>query len=439
MGRALLTDLYELNMAASYLKRGMTAPATFSLFIRELPPSWGFFVACGLERCLEWLEGLRFEDEDLSYLAETQGYDDDTIAAFRDLRFTGEVRAVPEGRIVFPNEPLLELTAPLPEAQLAETYLLNQITYQTTIASKAARCRLAGPERDLVDFAFRRVHGVEAATAVARATAIAGFSATSNVEAARLLGLRAAGTMAHSYIEAFDSEKEAFRAFAEDFPDRVTLLVDTYDTLLGVEKAIAVAEDLRSRGHPLVAIRLDSGDLGELARASRRALDHAGLTDVRIFASGAVDERVIADAADAPIDAFGVGSRVGVAIDAPTLDSVYKLVDYDGRPVAKLSTGKATLPGRKQVWRTPDGDVVGLLDEAAPPGGEPLLAEVMRDGRTTVAGGWHAARDRFTTELEALPASLRTLDATPPRVRRSAALEELTEEVRADIRRRELR
>ena len=440
MGRALLTDLYELNMAASYLRRGMTQPATFSLFVRDLPPGWGFLVACGLNRCLEFLESFRFEDQDLAHLSETEGYPDETLEAFRDLRFEGEVRAVPEGRLVFPDEPILEVTAPLPQAQLAETYVLNQITYQTAVCSKAARCRIAAPERDLIDFSFRRVHGAEAAMAVARATAIAGFVATSNVEAARVLGLPAAGTMAHSYIEAFGSELEAFRAFAEDFPNRVILLVDTYDTARGVEKAIEVARELSVRGTRLLGIRLDSGNMAELAPAARRSLDEAGLLDVRILVSGSLDEHAIAGLSDAPIDSFGVGTRVGVAADSPYLDSVYKLVEFDGRPVAKLSTGKATLPGPKQVWRRSGmgGDVIGLLDEDGPPGAEPLLTTVMSTGKRIVDEGIEAPRERFAEELRALPTPLRSLQPGPYTVERSAALEKLAEDVRSSIREREL-
>src|ERR687895_2523858 len=388
MSRALLLDLYELNMAASYLKRGMTSPATFSLFVRNLPTRWGFLVACGLERCLEYLDSFRFEDEDLEYLRRSVGYDGDTVGAFRDLRFTGDVRAVPEGRVVFAHEPLLEVPAPLPEAQLVETYLLNQVSYQTAVASKAARCRLAAPEARMVDFSLRRVHGGEASIGVARATAVAGFAATSNVEAARVLGLRATGTMAHSYVDSFPTEAEAFRAFAEDFPDRVVLLVDTYDTERGIEKAIAVAREMETRGGRLAGIRLDSGDLAALAKEARRALDDAGLTDVEILASGGLDEDALAalDGAGAPIDAFGVGTKIGVAEDAPGLDTVYKLVAYDGEPVAKLSTAKATLPGPKQVWRrrVMAGDLIGLADEDGPPGGEPLLVPALRDGRRMV-------------------------------------------------------
>ena len=441
MGRALLTDLYELNMAASYLRRGMTAPATFSLFVRNLPDRWGFLVACGLEHCLDFLESFRFTDEDLDYLGATQHYPDETLDAFRDLTFTGTVWAVPEGRVVFPDEPLLEVTAPLPEAQLIETYLLNQVTYQTAIASKAARCRIAAPDKNMVDFAFRRVHGVEASFAVARATAIAGFTATSNVEAARILGLRATGTMAHSYIEAFETEAEAFRAYAKDYPERVVLLVDTYDTLRGVEKAIEVAAELRTKGGTLAAIRLDSGDMGALARDARALLDEAGLKEVEIFASGGLDEHAIASLADSPIDSFGVGTKVGVAADSPYLDSVYKLVEYDGHRVAKLSAKKATLPGPKQVWRKRDmsGDVIGLREESGPQGAEALLETVMTGGHREVRDGIGEARDRFSSELTALPDALRSLDPSPYDVRRTAALEELSDRVHQEIVDRELR
>jgi len=441
MGKALLTDLYELNMAASYLRRDMTGPATFSLFVRNLPERWGFLVACGLQGCLEFLESLRFTDEDLEYLRESQEFPEETIDAFRDLRFTGEVWAIPEGRLLFPDEPLLEVTAPLPEAQLVETYLLNQVTYQTAIASKAARCRIAAPDKAMVDFAFRRVHGVEASIAVARATAIVGFTSTSNVEAARILGLRPTGTMAHSYIEAFETEAEAFRAYAKDYPDRVVLLVDTYDTLKGVDKAIQVARELQAKGRALSAIRLDSGDLGALARTARTMLDEAGLEEVQIFASGGLDEYVIASLADSPIDAFGVGTKVGVAADSPYLDSVYKLVEYDGHRVAKLSVKKATLPGPKQVWRSTGmkGDVIGLREEAGPEGAEPLLERVMSGGQRLTGDEIPEARDRFAAELEALPRELRSIEPTTYPVEHTAALDELSRRVRQEIIDRELR
>ncbi|HEX9376749.1 MAG TPA: nicotinate phosphoribosyltransferase [Actinomycetota bacterium] len=432
MGLGLLTDLYELNMAASYLRRDMVAPATFSLFVRGLPPERGFAVVAGLEDCLDYLESLRFDDTDLAYLREL-GFRPDDVERFAALRFTGEVWAVPEGRMMFSGEPVLEVTAPIAEAQLAETYLLNQVTLHATLASKAARCRIAAGDRDVVDFAFRRTHGVGAAMALARATAMCGFSATSNVEAARRYGLRAAGTMAHSYIEAFPTERDAFVAFAEDFPGRVTFLVDTYDTARGVDAAIGVIRDLRLEGE--LAVRLDSGDLDALSREARRRLDGAGLTRVRIFASGGLDdieiERLVTGGA--PIDAFGVGTRLGVSADAPYLDTVYKLVEVDGRPVAKLSTGKATWPGRKQVFRgpRPGDDVIGLRDEPAPEGARPLLERVMATGwRTGPPGTLEAARGRFEEDLSTLPEGARRLDRPDaPVPEPSAALRDLSRRV----------
>jgi nicotinate phosphoribosyltransferase len=438
MGLALHTDLYELNMAASYLRRGMEREATFSLFVRSLPPTRGFLVAAGLEASLDFLEGFRFDEEDLGYLRDGLAFPDDALEAFRELRFTGEVWAVPEGRIVFADEPILEVTAPIAIAQIVETYLLNVVTFQTTIASKAARCRLAARDRQIVDFAFRRTQGADAAMAVARATAMVGFAATSNVEAARRFGLRASGTMAHSYVESFPSEAEAFRAFAEDFPDRTTFLVDTYDTANGVRTAIQVIRDLALRDN--LAVRLDSGDLDALSRQARAILDEAGLQHVRILASGGLDEmdvdRLVQ--AGAPIDAFGVGTRVGVSADAPYLDSVYKLVEFDGRPVLKLSEDKATEPGRKQVFRGPEGDVVGLRDEPAPADAEPMLVPVMRQGRRT---GPHrdleVARRLFEADLVRLPEETRRLnDPRQPRSGLSEPLQRLTEATRVDALRR---
>lgn len=434
---ALLTDLYELNMAASYLRRGMVQDATFSLFIRRMPPDRGFLVAAGLEPCLEFLESFRFDKDELEHLA-TLGYDDETLEAFGGLRFTGEVWAVPEGRVVYADEPLLEVTAPIAIAQLIETYLLNVITFQTTIASKAARCVLAARGKDLVDFSFRRTQGVDAAMAVARTTAMVGFVATSNVEAGRRYGLPVAGTMAHSFIEAFPTEKDAFTAFAQDHPTRTTFLVDTYDTANGVRTAIGVIRELGLADR--LGIRLDSGDLDALSREARRILDEAGLPHVRIFASGGLDEldvdRLVR--AGAPIDAFGIGTKMGTSADAPYLDSVYKLVEFDGRPVLKLSAAKATLPGRKQVFREPEGDLIGLRDEPAPEGSEPLLVPVMRQGRRTHPPGTiEDARRLFRSDLEALPERAKhLLHPQAPRARISAALRALTGEVREQTLRR---
>jgi nicotinate phosphoribosyltransferase len=435
---ALLTDLYELNMAASYLRRGMHQEATFSLFVRALPPNRGFLVAAGLEPCLAFLEDFGFPEQDLDHLEQHLGFPRDVVDGFAALRFQGDVWAVPEGRIVHANEPLLEITAPIAVAQLVEPYLLNQITFHTTIASKAARCVIAAQGRDVVDFALRRTQGLEAAVTVARVSSIVGFSATSNVEAARRFGLRVAGTMAHSYVESFPTEADAFRTFARDFPERTTFLVDTYDTLNGVRTAIEVIRELDLHGE--LGIRLDSGDLLELSRASRAILDEAGLSSVRIFASGGLDELEIDRlvTASAPIDAFGVGTRMGVSADAPTLDSAYKLVEYDGRPMLKLSSQKASAPGRKQVFRADGGDVIGLRDEPLPAGHEPLLVPVMAGG---IRSGPHrtldTARALFRRDLERLPDATKTIEE-PQRIeaRTSDALHDLTERARADALRR---
>jgi nicotinate phosphoribosyltransferase len=424
-------------MAASYLRRGMTDRATFSLFVRDLPADRGFLVAAGLEACLEWLEGLRFGEDDLAYLARL-GFDDQALGALADLRFTGDVWAVPEGHVVFALEPLLEVTAPIAEAQVVETLLLNQITMHTALASKAARCVIAAAGRvDLVEFGFRRAQGVDAAATTARSAALVGFVATSNVEAARRFGLRPTGTMAHSFVEAFPTEGEAFRAYAEDHPRGVTFLVDTYDTLDGVANAMEVIDEL-GLGHD-AAVRIDSGDLDGAARATRAALDGAGLTDVRIFVSGGLDEHDVARlvSAGAPIDAVGLGTRLAVSADAPYLDTAYKLVAYGERPVMKLSPGKASLPGAKQVFRGHGcADVIGLRTEPPTPGTVPLLHQVMRAGtRTEPPTTLDAARARFHADLAALPDDVRRL-ARPaaPVPALTTALRQLATTVEADAR-----
>lgn len=437
----LRTDLYELRMAASYLRRGLVEPATFSLFARRLPARRGFLVAAGLADALTFLESFAFDDDDLAYLRDVGGFDEQTLTALAGIRFTGDVRAVPEGRVVFADEPLLEITAPLAEAQLVETGVLNLITFQTTVASKAARCRLAAGDAQLIDFAFRRTHGIEAGAGVARASAIAGFAATSHVEAARRYGLKPSGTMAHSYVEAFPDERAAFRAFATDFPTNPIFLVDTYDTPAGVRAAVDVVAELGLTG-PL-GVRLDSGDLAALAKQTRAILDDAGLPRAQIVASGSLDEDVIAAlvAAGAPIDGYGVGTRMGVSYDAPSLDSAYKLVAVGDRPVLKLSPGKATLPGPKQVFRDPtgaSGDVVGLRDEPPPGDREPLLVPVMRGGRrldpADPAGEVRAARARFDADLAWLPEAARRLaDPTPLTAAVSPALAALHDRVAARV------
>lgn len=444
----LCTDLYEVRMAISYRLRRMVGPATFSLFVRRLPAQRGFLVAAGLGTCLDALQDFRFTVEELDYLGEL-GVPDGGLAALRGLRFTGDMWAVPEGRVVFAGEPLLEVTAPIAEAQLVETLLLNVVTFQTAVASKAARCRLAAGPADLIDFAFRRCQGVDAAMAVARASAIAGFDATSNVEAARRYGLRASGTMAHSYIEAFGDERAAFAAFAHDFPTNPVFLVDTYDTLAGVANAVRVARDLGLTDR--FGIRLDSGDLGELAVRTRRLLDGEGLPSARIVASGSLDEHAIAALAGrgAPIDAYGVGTKMGVSADAPYLDTAYKLVAYGDRLVMKLSTGKASLPGPKQVYRAgrPGDDLIAFRDEPAPAGMTPLLTPVMRAGHRIDAPAdqhgraddLHAARRRCAEDLAGLPAVARRLDAPEaPAPHPTQMLQLLADQLGDDLRRSEL-
>lgn len=414
----LQTDLYEIRMAASYLRRGMVAPAVFSLFARKLPPSRGFLVAAGLARCLDMLEEFRFSEPDLEYLKENIRLPDADLAVLRRLEFTGDVWAVPEGRVVFAGEPLLEVTAPLPQAQLVETLLLNQMTFASAVASKAARCRIAAGTADLVDFAARRTPGLEGALTVARSTAIAGFAGTSYVAGARRLGVPAVGTMAHSYVEAFADEWAAFAAFAQDFPEEPVFLVDTYDDATGISRAISVVRELGLPGER-VGVRLDSGDLAALSGMARRMLDDAGLHRARIVVSGGLDEYAIARlrSAHVPIDVYGVGTKVGVSADAPSLDTAYKLVEYAGRPVMKLSQAKVDPPGAKQVQRATASapDVLALRSEAIPGGREAVLEPVMLAGRRVrPADTVVDARRRFERDLLWLPGSARAIEHPQP-------------------------
>ncbi|MDN0199135.1 nicotinate phosphoribosyltransferase [Streptomyces sp. S.PNR 29] len=436
MSDATTTDLYEVTMVLSCLREGMTGPATFSLFVRDLPPERGFLVAAGLESALDYLSRLRVGPEDVDAFASALHRPPRDLQPLLGLEFTGDVRAVPEGRIVLAGEPLLEVTAPLPQAQLAETYLLNQLNHQTAIASKAARCVLAAAGHPVVDFSLRRTHGPQAGFQAARLGAMVGFAGTSNVAAATALGIPAVGTMAHSYVEAFPTEEDAFRAFARAHPGPVTLLVDTYDTEEGVRVAARVLRDL-DRG-PGSAVRLDSGDLGHLAARARSLLDEAGLPDVRITASGGLDEYAVDDLvrSGAPIDTYAVGTRVGVSADAPYLDSAYKMVEYDGRPVMKLSSAKVTAPGPKQVFRrTCYTDVIRLADERPPDDGKPMLETVMRGGRRTSSGPTlDECRARFAADLSALPPAARRIrDPVAPRATASEHLGALAARVRRRI------
>ncbi|MFF7444060.1 nicotinate phosphoribosyltransferase [Streptomyces sp. NPDC008122] len=436
MSKVTTTDLYEVTMALSYVREGMRSPATFSLFVRDLPPGRGFLVAAGLEPSLDHLSGFTVGPADVRDFAEVLHRREQDLQPLVGLRFDGEVRAVPEGAIVLAGEPLLEVTAPLPQAQLVETYLLSLVCHQTAVASKAARCVLAAAGHPVIDFSLRRSHGPQAGLASARLGALVGFAGTSNVAAAVRYGIPASGTMAHSYVQAFPSELDAFRAFARAHPGPVTLLVDTYDTERGTRTAARVLNDLGAPGG--CAIRLDSGDLGVLARRARALLDEAGLPQVRIIASGGLDEYAV-DAlvrSGAPIDVYAVGTKVGVAADAPYLDAAYKLVAYDGRPVMKLSSRKVTAPAAKQVFRRPGLlDVVGLRDEPVPAGAEPLLRTVMRDGRRIgPRPSLSSSRARFEADLEQVPGAARRIDEPrAPVASVSPRLAALTDEVRRRI------
>jgi nicotinate phosphoribosyltransferase len=419
MNAALLTDLYQLTMAQAYWRESLLESAIFSLSVRRLPPRRNFLLACGLEDVLAYMESLRFDDEALGYLDGLGGFRPDFLDWLGALRFTGDVRAVAEGTPVFADEPILEVRAPLPEAQLLETFVMNQVHLQTVLASKGARVVRAAEGRRVVDFGLRRMHGADAGLKSARAFHIAGVAATSNVLAGQTYGIAVAGTMAHSYIQAHEDEGEAFRAFAELYPETV-LLVDTYDTLAGVRRVVELAADLGD-GFRVRAIRLDSGDLAELAVAAREILDGAGLERVEIFATGGLDEDRVAELlrAGAPIDAFGVGTRMGVSADAPSLDMVYKLSEYAGAGRLKLSTGKVILPGAKQVFRVEEEgeavrDVIGRADESGP--GRALLRPVMRDGRRLRAGAvdLDEARRHAAAEVGRLPSRIRALEAADP-------------------------
>jgi nicotinate phosphoribosyltransferase len=415
---ALFTDLYQLTMAAAYVRAGMEPVATFSLFVRRLPPERGFLLAAGLEDVLAYLEALRFTEEELRWLAGIGLSDPALLDRLRTLRFTGDVRAMPEGTVVFADEPILEVTAPLVEAQLVESAVINLVQLPTMVASKAVRAVLAAEGRGLAEFGLRRSHGADAALKAARAAWIAGFASTSDVLAGMRYGIPLSGTMAHSYVSAFGDEMAAFRAYADAHPGAAVLLLDTYDTLAAASKAAAVNRELAARGHRLAGVRIDSGDLAELSRAVRRILDAEGAADVPIIASGGLDEFDVARlaAAGAPIASFGLGTRIDTSADAPSLDIVYKLVRVGDREVLKLSAGKETWAGPKAVYRLagPDGrftrDLLATAGEPAPPGAEALLGPVMAGGeRLQPCPSLDAIRARAAAQVAALPDLLRRL------------------------------
>ncbi len=416
----LSTDLYEFTMAAAYWEKGRDEAATFSLFLRPQAHR-GFYVAAGLEPALEALERFSFSQEDIAYLDQLGLFKSSFLSYLQSLRFEGEVRALSEGSLFFPEEPVLEVTAPLIQAQLLETLLINIIGVHTLIASKSARCVHAANGRPLIDFSLRRTQGQDAGMAAARSMYLAGFAATSNVLAGKRLGIPLAGTMAHSFIQSFCVEKDAMMAYADIFPDNTILLIDTYDTLAGAKKAVAVARHMASKGKRLIGVRLDSGDVISLSRQVRRIFDEAGLTEVKIYASGGLDEFKVAEALarGASIDAFGVGTHVGVSADYPYLDLVYKLVQYMDRDVYKLSTGKRTVASSKQIFRFKDQrgvfveDIIGCREEVFREG-EKLLLPVMKNGqRCHTFPSLDDIRQHFKSQFEALPEAYKQLHAPP--------------------------
>ena len=436
---AFLTDFYQLTMLQGYLERGMEDTAVFECFVRTMPPQRGFFMAAGLAQLLEYLENVRFTPAELDWVANSGRFSRSFIDYLERFRFAGDVRAMPEGTVFFTNEPIVRITAPLPQAQFIETRLVNLLHYQTLIASKAARCVLAAEGKPVIDFGLRRSHGAEAGLLAARATYLAGFAGSATVMAAPCFGVPVFGTMGHSFIQAHQTERQAFEHFAEAQPDNVIFLLDTYDTQRGAETVVTLAPDLRDKGITIKGVRLDSGNLVEQSRRVRRILDDGGLKNVQITASGNLDEDAIQRlvAARAPVDLFAVGTRLATSADAPYLDCVYKLQEYAGRPTRKKSEGKETWPGAKQVYRRYDQqgriehDVVTTAADTQE--GTPLLRPVMESGkRREPSDSLHHIRERVAAELVTLPDRMRRLSpGATISVRISTALRNLTRAVDA--------
>ena len=440
---ALTTDLYELNMVQAYLDRGETGEAVFEFFVRRLPSRRGFLLAAGLEDALDYIETLRFTPQDIDWLKGTGRFRDNFLDYLKDFRFTGDVHAIPEGTVCFPNEPLIRITAPLPQAQLLESRLINILHFQTMIASKAARMVLAAPGKILSDFGLRTAHGAEAGLYSARTSYIAGFAGAANVVAGQRYGIPVMGTMAHSYIQVHDDELIAFETFARARPNDVIFLIDTYDTEAGARKVVELAPRLKADGIVIRGVRIDSGDLIASARKVRGILDAGGLKDAIILVSGGINEDVLQGMMKerAPIDGFGIGVNLDASIDAPSLDCAYKLQEYKGTPKRKLSEGKQTWPGRKQVWRAygadgrMSGDVLSL--ETDTQAGEPLIEQVVRGGqRLKPPPTLDQIRERAARDLARLPEPLRQLQpGNDYRVKVSDKLVALAKEADARTRR----
>lgn len=443
---ALLTDLYQLTMAQAYFQNCHTEPATFSFFIRAYPANRGYIVAAGLQDVVEFLEQFSFDSPAIDYLHSLKLFADDFLDFLKRLRFTGEVWAIPEGRLFFKDEPVIEVTAPIIEAQIVETFIINQINFQSLIATKAARCVHAARGRAVVDFSLRRTHGIDAGMKVARASYLAGFAGTSNVRAGRRYGIPVVGTMAHSFVSSHEREIDAFRAFVKSFPNHSILLIDTYDTIAGAHKAVEVGREMTARGERLQGVRIDSGDLATLARQVRKIFDAADMKDVKIIGSGGLDEFDLAEFADAnvPYDSYGVGTKMGVSGDAPWTDCAYKLVEYCGRPVLKLSTGKVSWPGKKQVYRLRDGegwlqnDYVTRREENIP-NAEPMLKKVMAQGKAVAPlPSLEQSRAVFLEEFGSLPDAIKSMrNPEHYSVEFSGALKELRNAVERKVTRAE--
>jgi nicotinate phosphoribosyltransferase len=414
----LLTDLYQLNMVEAYLRGGQTKIAVFEFFVRKLPPQRSFLIAAGLDSALDFLENVRFSDDDLAWLGASGRFGSDLLNYLAGFRFTGDVHAVAEGTAFFANEPILRVTAPIAEAQLVETRLINILQFQSLIAAKAARMVLQAPGKQLVDFGLRRAHGADAGLLAARACYCVGFAGTATILANKLFDIPLFGTMAHSFVEAFDKELVAFESFARARPDNLIFLIDTYDVESAARKVVTLAPRLEAAGIKIRGVRIDSGDLIALSRTVREILDEGGLTSAIIFASGGIDEATLCAClrAGAPIDGFGIGTNLVTSSDAPALDCAYKLQEYAGLPRRKRSTGKATWPGRKQFWRCygsdgrMSGDILSIEDDLQV--GEPMVKPVMRAGRRLFAKPTLAEiRAHASRQLARLPDPLRQLEA----------------------------
>ncbi|MDO9116599.1 MAG: nicotinate phosphoribosyltransferase [Nitrospira sp.] len=434
---ALLTDLYQLTMAQAYLEQGMEEPAVFEFFVRRLPPHRNFLMAAGLPQAVDYLSRLRFTSDDIAWLAQTGRFSPTLLRYLEGLRFSGSVEAMAEGTIFFPNEPILRIVAPMPQAQLVETRIMNLLNFQTMIASKAARSVLIAEGKPLIDFGLRRAHGAEAGLYAARASYLAGFAGTATVLAGRAFGIPIFGTMAHSFVQAHEDESESFTHFAQAQPENVVLLIDTYDTEAAAHKVVALAPSLLAKAISVKGIRLDSGDLAEHARNVRKILDEGGLPHATILVSGNLDEyrlRALIHSR-APIDSFAVGTAMTTSTDAPSLDCAYKLQEYAGRPCRKRSEGKATWPGRKQVYRerTADGQwAYDLLTTSTDrQEGQGLLQPVMRDGQLIAPlPSLTDSRAHAADQLAQLPLSLQALEpAASYEVRVSDSLKAMTESV----------